>query len=316
MSRIYFLSWNDEHHLEAKIVYKDSIQQKEKDNLQHLLTQLQFDIKSATYGSTDEQMIDLKSAGTVATEKITHDKDRKYSPEEAKLINTIAYASIIIMFIIILSYSNQAALEIAAEKNSKVMEMVITSVTPIIHLWGKILALMAAAITQTLIAATTFVISYFVFDDSGWFNHLNFKMTEKVIPTLILSILFIFIGLSTYIIFAMIIGSMTVNLENMNQAVMPLNILLFIPLYIIVLNLDNPESSIVQTTSLIPFFSPFTMIFRLITPEVSGLEILISLGLSLLLIIFLSWIASRSYKNLILSFNVNLLKSVQRLFQK
>ena len=68
------------------------------------------------------------------------------------------------MFIIILSYSNQVALEIATEKNSKVMEMVITSVSPIIHLWGKILALIMSALTQVLIVAITIIISYFAFD--------------------------------------------------------------------------------------------------------------------------------------------------------
>ena len=97
---------------------------------------------------------------------------------------------------------------------------------------------------------------------------------------------------------------------------MPLNILLFIPMYLIVFNSDTPDSSIIEVTSFIPFFSPFTMLLRMTTPEVSGLEIFISLVFSLVLIILLSWIASRSYKSLILSFDVNIIKSVRKIFKK
>ncbi|WP_062050765.1 ABC transporter permease [Bacillus sp. JCM 19034] len=316
ISRIYSINRKDDHNLEAEIIYKDSIQQTEKDNLQHLLTQIQFDIKSAMYGLTDEQMNDLKQSSSVVAEKTTHNVDKNYSSDESELISTIALVSIFIMFIIILSYSNQAALEIATEKNSKVMEMVITSVSPIIHLWGKITALIMAGLTQVLIIAITLIISYFSFDGNKLFNDLHFEITENIIWIFILSLLFVLIGLATYIIFAMIIGSMTTNLENMSQAVMPLNILLFIPMYLIVLNTDAPESSIIEVTSFIPFFSPFTMILRLTTPEVSGLEIFISLVFSLILIILLSWIASRSYKSLLLSFDINIIKSVRKTLGK
>lgn len=316
ISRIYLINRRDDNNLEAKIIYKDSIQQTEKDNLHHLLTQIQFDVKSAMYGLNEEQMNDLKRASNVVTEKITNNEDRKYDSKESDLISSIAYVSIFIMFIIILSYSNQAALEIATEKNSKVMEMVITSVSPIIHLWGKILALIMAALTQVLIIAITLIISYFSFDGSNFLNNLNFEITENIIWIFILSFIFVLVGLATYIIFAMIIGSMTTNLENMSQAVMPLNILLFIPMYLIVFNSDTPDSSIIEVTSFIPFFSPFTMLLRMTTPEVSGLEIFISLAFSLVLIILLSWIASRSYKTLILSFDVNIIKSVRKIFKK
>ena len=120
ISRIYLINRKDDNNLEAKIIYKDSIQQEEKDNLQNLITQIQFVNNSVMYGLTDEQMNDLKHTSNVVTEKIMHNEDREYSSKESNLINSIAYVSIFIMFIIILSYSNQAALEIAIEKNSKV----------------------------------------------------------------------------------------------------------------------------------------------------------------------------------------------------
>ena len=316
ISRIYLINQKDDNNLEAKIIYKDSIQQTEKDSLQNLITQIQFVNKSVMYGLTDEQMNELKRTSNVVAEKITHNEDREYNSKESDSMRSIAYASIFIMFIIILSYSNQAALEIATEKNSKVMEMVITSVSPIIHLWGKILALIMSALTQVLIVAITIIISYFAFDGSKLLNNLNFEITENIIWIFILSLIFVLVGLATYIIFAMIIGSMTTNLENMSHAVMPLNILLFIPMYLIVFNSDTPESSIIEVTSFIPFFSPFTMILRMTTLEVSGLEIFISLVFSLVLIILLSWIASRSYKSLILSFDVNIIKSVRKILKK
>ena len=105
---------------------------------------------------------------------------------------------------------------------------------------------------------------------------------------------------------------MTTNLENMSHAVMPLNILLFIPMYLIIFNTDTPESSIIKVTSFIPFFSPFTMMLRITTPDILGVEVLASLILSLIVIILMSWIASRSYKSLLLSFDISIIKSFRK----
>ncbi|MDZ4588740.1 ABC transporter permease [Bacillus cereus] len=315
ISHIYLIDSNPNNTLNAKVIYNDSIEQVEKDRLQQLLSQIQFTNKSIEYKLTPEEINDLRSPSNVVTEKFTN-SDEPNNSKESELIKSIAYISIFIMFIITLNYSNQAALEIATEKNSKVMEMIITSVSPIVHLWGKILALIASALTQVLIITITIVTCYFVFDGKSLFENLNFEINEDVIGVFILSLIYIFIGLTTFIILAMIIGSMTTNLENISQAVMPINILLFIPVYLIIFNIDSPEDSLVKITSFIPFFSPFTMMLRITTPEVSIYEILISIAFSILVIILLSWFASRSYKTSLLSFDTNFIQSIKKIILK
>lgn len=113
------------------------------------------------------------------------------------------------MFIIILSYSNQAALEIATEKNSKVMEMILTSISPLLHLWGKILSLIAVALTQLGVVIATILICWLFDNDIISVKGMDTEVNLHIVLLILISIIYIFIGLATYIIFAMIIGAMT-----------------------------------------------------------------------------------------------------------
>ena len=78
----------------------------------------------------------------------------------------------------------------------------------------------------------------------------------------------------------------------------------------------NPDTTIIRITSFIPLLSPFIMFLRASTPDVATWEIVISMSLSIVTIFILLYIAVRSYKDTILSFDKGLFKSMKRVFGK
>ena len=53
-----------------------------------------------------------------------------------------------LIFFIIFNFAGQVAMEIATEKTSRVIEMIITSVSPVVHILAKIAAVIAVAFTR------------------------------------------------------------------------------------------------------------------------------------------------------------------------
>ena len=89
---------------------------------------------------------------------ISNDEVDKVS-EGQKIFNyALAYGIIFLMFFIVLNYASQIAMEIASEKTSRVIEMIITSISPIQHIFAKILGVIAVAVTQIILIVLMAVI--------------------------------------------------------------------------------------------------------------------------------------------------------------
>ena len=78
----------------------------------------------------------------------------------------------------------------------------------------------------------------------------------------------------------------------------------------------NPDTLLVKIASFIPLISPFVMFVRAATPEVALWEIIVSIILSVVTIIILLWIAVRSYKDTILSFDKGFIQAFKRIANK
>jgi ABC-2 type transport system permease protein len=138
-------------------------------------------------------------------------------------------------------------------------------------------------------------------------------LTAQLITVGIISLL---LGILSYIILAAILGSITARIEDINQALMPMTLLSMIGFYIALFSVMNPDTLLVKIASFIPLISPFVMFVRAATPEVALWEIIVSVILSIVTIIILLWIAVRSYKDTILSFDKGFIQAFKRIANK
>ena len=104
------------------------------------------------------------------------------------------------------------------------------------------------------------------------------------------------VGIFSYVLLAAILGSLVSRIEDMNQTLMPLTLLAMIAFYIAIFSIMKPDMLLTKITSFIPFLAPFELLVRSQSSDLDIWEIIVSMGLSVIVIILLLWIAVKHIK--------------------
>jgi len=242
--------------------------------------------------------------------------------ETSKLSNYVkmffggAAGYLLMMFIII--YGNMVMRSVIEEKTNRIIEIIISSVKPIQLMLGKILGTSFAGITQFVIwiifgGILLFVVSsVFGIDvssaspvgsaemDAGSQEEIQKLIVDIVnlpLGKIIFCFLIYFIG--GYFLYSSVyaaIGAAVDNETDTQQFMFPIIIPLMLGIYVGFFSvIDNPHGTVSTIFSHIPLTSPVVMLMR-IPFGVAWWEILISMGILLLSIFLLIWVAAKIYK--------------------
>ena len=113
---------------------------------------------------------------------------------------------------------------------------------------------------------------------------------------IVVSLLCLIVGIFSYVLLAAILGSLVSRIEDMNQTLMPLTLLAMIAFYIAIFSIMKPDMLLTKITSFIPFLAPFELLVRSQSSDLDIWEIIVSMGLSVIVIILLLWIAVKHIK--------------------
>ncbi|MGW7986594.1 ABC transporter permease [Staphylococcus shinii] len=317
LDKAYIIKLKDNQKLSGKILSKDTVSEQDKQKLKATLSTIQTQFVANSLDLSQGELKQLQAQSDVSSEIIANNAKSSNLSEAQKGFNTvIVYLGIMLMFFIIFNYASQVAMEIATEKTSRVIEMIITSVTPVTHLFAKMAGVIAVALTQISIFVIVGVICFLTFDIGDMLQGFKVEPNELTLQLAIVGFVSLIIGIFSYIILASILGSITSRIEDINQALMPMTLVSMIAFYISLFSVMNPDTLLVKIASFIPLMSPFVMFVRASTPDVATWEILVSVGLSIVTIFVLLWVAVRSYKDTILSFDKGFIGSIKRIFNK
>src|SRR5699024_12426991 len=86
-------------------------------------------------------------------EHVALDESAK-TEEELNSTRGIIYVMLFVLYITVLLYGQMIATEVATEKSSRVMEILISSALPVTHLFSKILGVGLLGLTQILLLLT------------------------------------------------------------------------------------------------------------------------------------------------------------------
>lgn len=209
----------------------------------------------------------------------------------------IVYGLISIMFLAISTYGNNVATAIASEKSSRVMEVMITKVSPVPMMYGKILGIGLASLTQLFI----FLASFFVWDRLNLFTIEEGSMIQTVmetmtIETVFLILVFFILGYFIYATLFAIVGSMVSRPDDLSSAVMPIIIVLMGSLVVeLLFVMDYPEGKMAVITSYIPFTAPMSVLVRMVYETISIVEISVTFLVMLLFIAVFAAVAAKIY---------------------
>ena len=268
--------------------------------LEAALQQLKTMVVAEKMNLTEEQLLQLNSEVEFSMEAIG---DNVKTEEEISQARGLVYVLLFVMYFAVILYATMIATEVATEKSSRVMEILISSVHPVIHMFGKIFGVAAVALTQLIIWLGVGYLSIRNNLDEltgGFFDVFGFGNTS--LSTIIYAILFFLLGFLLYATIAAFLGSLVSRIEDANQVITPLIWLIAIAFMLAVFGLGTPEAAYVTISSYIPFFTPMLMFLRVGLLDLPLWEPLLGIGVMIGTIILFGILGARVYKGGVLMY--------------
>ncbi len=182
---------------------------------------------------------------------------------------------------------------IILEKSTRIIELLLSTTSAFRMMAGKILGQGFVGVTQYIIWAV-FGITITLYGNRFLPISDDFLNFAPII--FVYFVIFYILGYFVYAILYAAVGAMVNTDQEGQQLSTPLIMLLIIPILTLTFVVKNPDSTIVTTISLIPFFSPIIMFARINLSSPGIMEIGGSIALLIITIIFLIWLVSKIYR--------------------
>lgn len=222
-------------------------------------------------GMTPEQASEIMSAAIDSnTEALGKDQFQNFF---------YTYIMIFALYMVILLYGQMVATNVATEKSSRAMELLITSAKPTGMMFGKVLASCIAGLVQ-LIAIFGSALVFYQVNRSAWGDNMIIESIFNI-PVLLFVYMLVFFVLG-FLIYAFLygaIGSTASKLEDINTSVMPITFLFIIAFFVVMFSMasGNVDNTLLKVCSFIPFTSPMAMFTRICMSTVAWYEIAASI---------------------------------------
>ncbi|EUJ32015.1 hypothetical protein MFLO_07492 [Listeria floridensis FSL S10-1187] len=271
------------------------------------LTGVKVGLKAAEYGLDQEKLSAIISAVPVKNHLKSNDQ---FTNSQKDAMSAAILVLTLIIFIFVISYANIVAAEIATEKGTRIMEVILSSVSATTHLLAKLTAIILMLLTQIGFYVVIGAVAMITMQKTEIVQQIFNQMQVFPVSYLILNLLFIFFGLLLYIVLSAMIGSLVPNVETVAQFIYPLTIVSIIGYWGSIVASNIPDNILIVIGSYIPLFSPMMMLARMDMLAVSMSSILISLALLIVSVALAFLLTFRLYKsNVLLYSNEGLIKT-------
>lgn len=282
--------------------------------IQDALQSIQTEMKAAELSLSGEQVQTLFTPIQFEQKNVSPSAK---SEEELNQARVLVYVLMFVIYFAVIYYSNMIATEVATEKSSRVMEILISSVSPVKHMFAKVLGIGSLGLTQIIVYA---IAGFAAFKTSGAEvpgGMSSFFNVSDINPlTLFYAIVFFLLGYFLYATLAALLGSLVSRTEDVQQMIMPMTMLIILSFVLAMTGLTNPELGYLKITSYIPFFAPLVMFLRVGMLDLPMWEPLLSIGIMLVTIFILGWFGARVYKGGVLMYGPSRsLKDIKKAIQ-
>ena len=189
---------------------------------------------------------------------------------------------IILLYFTIMTDGQMVAASVIQEKSSRAMEILITTSRPETLIFGKVIGIGLAGLTQMLSYIIIGMAFYFINQNSLMSVGVLSRFFEVPVSTFVYVFIFFIGGFFFYAMMFGALGSLISRLEDMSSSQLPLTfftlagffISLYGPLY------GFADSAFYAACSYIPFTSPYVMLGRVCgEPNIPLWQVLLSIGI-------------------------------------
>ena len=222
--------------------------------------------------------------------------DRTLEDDIPRVVSVIVAFFLWIMIFSVVNYLLMGTIE---ERSNKIFDTLLTSVKLPQLLAGKLIAVLGVSVTLTsfwLVGGTLFTTYVSPSLSPEIVGGILTGVSEMLKPSMVIPALISFVlGYLMYGALFLAVGSLCDTVQEAQTLMTPLIILLMAPLAIGAISIENPDSSLVQMMTWVPFFTPFLLILRMpIDPPMW--EVIAQMGLMVVSTIVILWIATRIYR--------------------
>ncbi len=243
----------------------------------------------ATQASPESQKVLLEGI-----ELIYRDTNgRRELPVEGFIVSTLLPFVIGFFFVMVVMSSGGYLLQaVTTEKENRMVEVMMTSVSPYALIGGKALGLIGVALTQVLVWLVALAVALaFISRQVSWLSNIQAPWT-----TLLLAALYF---LPTYVLLAgmmITVGSMVTEHQHGQQIAGYFNLLFMAPFFFIVLLFSNPDSPILIALTLFPTTSMMTIAMRWGVTQVPAWQVVASFVLLVASALASIWVAAKVFR--------------------
>lgn len=285
--------------------------------IEQVLTSTQTLMRASELNLTPEQLQSLNQPVVLETQSVSIDEGELVDEDglEQGIQIGSAYVINIVVLMFIMFYASTVIEEVAGEKGTRMMEVILSSTTATTHFFGKIIGVFLVMLLHVSVYAVTGFAAFQYFKGHEFIQPFieGIDIGAILVEFLEFSSVFLVIGVVMYMFIAAFLGSLITKTEDINKAATPLSLIVMLGFYIGLFAMAQPESTIVVISSFVPLLTPFVMPFRIATNTVSNLHVWLSLGGSALFTVLLAYIALIFYRaNVLIYSDTNFINTIKQ----
>ena len=288
-----------------KVIERERLKRYDIDNLEDIMKDLKASVTMTTYRNDQSE----------------EGKDEQATSSVVSYLLGLVLGMMLYMFLII--YGSMVMTSVIEEKGSRVLDVLVSSVSPFQLMMGKILGVAAVAVTQIAIWGVlvcgigSAVLPTLMPDDvmqsveavqAGQMTLEEADMDAETISALSLAtdmsglvmmfvwlLLFLLGGFLFYSAMFAAVGSAVDSIQDANQLQTPITVPIILALILAMSVFNDPNSPLAFWGSIIPFTSPVVMMAR-IPFDIPTWQIVLSLVLLYASVAGMAWVAGKIYR--------------------
>ena len=212
----------------------------------------------------------------------------------------LVYLLVILLFFVSIGYGMWVAASVVEEKSSRVIELVLGAATPAQLLAGKVAGVGLAGLVQLCAIVVPLLAVLLLQDQLGALILGDGPGIGQMLggfgPNVLAA--FVVMGVLGFLLSAFlyaVAGALVSRQEDVQQVALPMIVLTMAGYVAAALAVTAPEAWWVAPLSLLPFFSPYLMLVRLMLTTVAPWEIVVAVALMIVSIVAAARLAARVY---------------------
>ncbi len=280
-------------------------------------------LKSYNIENLSQILQEVKTTVGMQTFRNDESQEEESQAKSSVIATGVGFVLGMILYMFLLIYGSMVMQSVIEEKNSRVLEVMVSSVRPFDLMLGKILGVASVAVVQVLIWGVLCAVGAAVavhmmpadvlagvqamqhgVPDAAASIDMNPEMLQVmaavtdfgyILRIFAYLLLFVFGGYLFYSAMFAAVGSAVDNVQDASQLQMPITLPIILALLMMFVVIRDPNSQMAFWFSIIPFTSPIVMMAR-IPYDIPLWEIVLSLVLLYGSFVGMVWVASKIYR--------------------